>query len=192
MTLSTPFFIVIAVVLVLGVLKAVFSGRPYRSVAAYVRSDLFNSAEHAFLLALRREAPAHIAVLAKVRVADLIKSERHDIGAFNKIARKHVDFVLYHTQSRQVLIAVELDGPSHASGRAQASDQLKNMAFASARVRLVRVPVAGSENAETVRRLFQELRAESASKSSANTLFRADESRTGDTMLRSDDTNQVS
>lgn len=163
MNLSTPFFIVIAVVIVLGVLKAFFSDRPYRSVAAYVRSDLFNSTEHAFLLALRREAPSHIAVLAKVRVADLIKPARRDIGAFNEIARKHVDFVLYHTQSRQVLMAIELDGPTHAAGRAQASDQLKNMAFASARVRLVRVPVAGSENAERVRALFREFEAKTES-----------------------------
>ena len=160
MTLSTPFFIVIAVVIVLGVLKAVFSGRPYRALAAYVRSDLFNSAEHAFLLALRREAPSHIAVLAKVRVADLIKPARHDIGAFNKIALKHVDFVLYHTQSRQVLMAIELDGPTHRSERAQASDKLKNLSFASARVRLARVPVAGSEKVETVRALFREFESE--------------------------------
>jgi hypothetical protein len=157
MNLSAPVIVVIVIVIACGVLKALLSDRSSRSVAKYVRADLFNSSEHAFLLSLRREAPPHIVVLAKVRVADLINPARQDIAAFNRIARKHVDFVLYHAQSRQVLMAIELDGPTHTSKRSRTSDKLKNSAFASARMRLVRVPVAGSEKAETARSLFREI-----------------------------------
>jgi very-short-patch-repair endonuclease len=159
MNLSMPVIIIIAVVIACGLFKAFLSDRSPGWTAQYVRADMFNSSEHAFLLSLRRAAPPHIAVLAKVRVADLISPARRDIAAFNRIARKHVDFVLYHLQSRQVLMAIELDGPTHTSKRSQASDKLKNAAFASAGIRLVRVPLAGSEKAETVRSFFREFEA---------------------------------
>jgi hypothetical protein len=121
----------------------------------YKRMDLFNSTEHAFLMVLRKTAPSHIAVLAKVRVADIVSPQGGDIAAFNRIARKHVDFVLYNLQNRSVLRAIELDGPTHASKRAVKSDSVKNSCFASARVPLARVSVTDWNNAETLRSLFE-------------------------------------
>ena len=145
--------IVIMILVVGGVLTE--ASRSRRSdTARYKRVELMNSSEHAVLLALREAAPAHIVVLAKVRVADLINPIGNNISAFNRIAKKHVDFVLYHAQTRQVLAAIELDGPTHSSSRAQASDKLKNSCFASAQLRLVRLPLAGAE--EAVRTLFLE------------------------------------
>jgi hypothetical protein len=86
----------------------------------YKRTPLFNGTEHWFLIELRSLAPPHIAVLAKVRVADVLRPiTDKNFAAFNRIARKHVDFVLYNTQSRKVVRAIELDGPTHASARAR-------------------------------------------------------------------------
>ena len=108
-------------------------------------------------MALRREAPPHVAVLAKVRVADILSTLGTDIPAFNRIARKHVDFVLYNLQNRSVLRAIELDGPTHTSKRAVKSDNVKNSCFASARIPLTRVLVADANNREILRSLFDPL-----------------------------------
>ena len=120
----------------------------------YQRIDLFNSTEHAFLMALRREAPPHIAVLAKVRVADILSTIGNDIVASNRIQAKHVDFVLYNLQNRSVFRAIELDGPTHASQRAVKSDNVKNSSLASARIPLTRVLVADADNREIIRSHF--------------------------------------
>jgi hypothetical protein len=124
----------------------------------YKRTPLFNGTEHRFLIELRSLAPPHIAVLAKVRVADVILPiTDKNFAAFNRIARKHVDFVLYNTQSRKVVRAIELDGPAHASARARRSDEMKNRCFASAGVLLTRID-ATHWNASTLRALFSDER----------------------------------
>lgn len=132
----------VAVVAAFLVLLKIVLATKKRSTTSlrYKRIDLFNSTEHAFLIALRQTAPSHIAVLAKVRVADIVSPQGNDVAAFNRIARKHVDFVLYNLQNRSVLRAIELDGPTHASKRATKSDNVKNSCFASARIPLARVP----------------------------------------------------
>jgi hypothetical protein len=146
---------VLLLLVILSVLKLILSAKPITSTRLrYQRLDLFNSTEHAFLMALRSAAPPHIAVLAKVRVADILSPVGNDVPAFNRIARKHVDFVLYNLQNRSVLRAIELDGPTHASKRAIKSDQVKNSCFASARVPLARVPVADWNKPDTLRSLF--------------------------------------
>ena len=146
--------LVVAAVLVL--LKFVLFSKARTSTnLRYKRIDLFNSTEHAFLIALRKTAPSHIAVLAKVRVADIVSAQGNDVAAFNRIARKHVDFVLYNLQNRSVLRAIELDGPTHASKRGVKSDNVKNSCFASARLPLTRVSVADWNKPETLRSLFE-------------------------------------
>jgi hypothetical protein len=149
-------FLVSLVAALLVLLKFVLSTKARTlSHLRYKRIDLFNSTEHAFLMALRQAAPSHVAVLAKVRVADIVSPQGNDVAAFNRIARKHVDFVLYNLQNRSVLRAIELDGPTHGSKRAIKSDGVKNSCFASARIPLARVPVAEWNKAETLRSLFE-------------------------------------
>ena len=114
------------------IFKAVFS-KPLRVTASrFKRVDWFNSADLAFLLALRRGAPPHIIVLAKVSVDNLINPIGNGHLASNRIQRKHVDFVLHHAQTRQVLVPIELNGPTHASKRAHESEKGKNAFFVSA------------------------------------------------------------
>jgi hypothetical protein len=153
--LTIAVFVAAAAVLLSIFLKLALSGKSSTTTRLrYKRIDLFNSTEHAFLMALRREAPQHIAVLAKVRVADILSTIGNDIAASNRIQRKHVDFVLYNLQNRSVLRAIELDGPTHTSQRAVKSDNVKNSSFASARIPLTRVLVADADNRETIRSLF--------------------------------------
>ena len=56
-------------------------------------------------------------VLAKIRIADLVEVTAKDRSEwqryFNKINKKHVDFVLAKTDNLQIVLLIELDDNSH-------------------------------------------------------------------------------
>ena len=54
-------------------------------------------------------------IFAQVRVLDLceILDRPFNQGAFNRIARKHVDFVLCHPRTFKPMVAIELDDSTH-------------------------------------------------------------------------------
>lgn len=90
---------------------------------------LFSPAERAFLGVFDQVAGPEHRVFGKVRVADLasvkpglVSSARQ--GALNRVAAKHVDFVVCRASDLTVVCAVELNDSSHASKRAQARDEL--------------------------------------------------------------------
>ncbi len=79
-------------------------------------------------------------VLSKVRLLDLfvpIKGENYIVSK-NKIAQKHVDFVILEMPSGKVLVALELDGSSHDSERQQVKDSEKDAMFQLAGLPLIR------------------------------------------------------
>ena len=81
-------------------------------------------------------------VFPHVRVADVLESSSSDRGGFNRISQKHVDYLLVSLPNFQPIVAIELDGKSHGSERQQKGDAVKDQAFKSAGVPLVRVPVS--------------------------------------------------
>jgi hypothetical protein len=90
---------------------------------------LFSPAERSFLGVLDQVVGPEHRVFGKVRVADLASlkpglapSARQ--GALNRVAAKHVDFVVCRASDLSVVCAVELNDSSHASKRAQARDEL--------------------------------------------------------------------
>ena|SRR4249919_3491629 len=99
-------------------------GFPYQPA-----STLFSSAERSFLGVLDQAVGSEHRVFGKVRVADLAlvkpglgNSVRQ--SALNRIAAKHVDFVVCRASDLSVVCAVELNDKSHSSQRAQARDDL--------------------------------------------------------------------
>jgi very-short-patch-repair endonuclease len=54
-------------------------------------------------------------IFAQVRVLDLceVLDRQFNQGAFNRIARKHVDFVLCHPRTFKPMVAIELDDLTH-------------------------------------------------------------------------------
>ena len=90
---------------------------------------LFSPAERSFLGALDQAVGAEHRVFGKVRVADLAAvkpglSAAARQGALNRVAAKHVDFVVCRASDLSVVCAVELNDSSHSSKRAQARDEL--------------------------------------------------------------------
>ncbi|MEB3268291.1 MAG: DUF2726 domain-containing protein [Leptolyngbya sp.] len=107
---------------------------------------LMTRAELAFYRVLVQVVGQRGMVFAKVRVADVIVPRETDDrkqwrGAFNKISAKHLDFILCHPKTLEILGAIELDDRSHNRRDRQERDAFLEEAMASAEVPLVRVPV---------------------------------------------------
>ena len=91
---------------------------------------LFSAAERSFLGVLDQAAGPEYRVFGKVRVADIAAvkpglSNSARQGAVNRIGSKHFDFIVCRSTDLSVVCAVELNDKSHASKRAQASDEVK-------------------------------------------------------------------
>lgn len=84
----------------------------------YAKKFLLTKNEWAFYKSLKPIADElKLTVLAKVRLADLVEVNVSDkkeyIKYFNKINKKHVDFILAKPENLQIELLIELDDNSH-------------------------------------------------------------------------------
>lgn len=133
-TRMTELVFVIVALLILVVLGGLVASRkkggaatsgslPYQSTNA-----LFSATERSFLGILDRAVGSDYRVFGKVRVADVVavKSGLSNSArqiAVNRVAAKHLDFVVCRAADLSLVCAVELNDKSHSSQRAQARDQ---------------------------------------------------------------------
>ncbi len=146
--------LMVAVILVIGVLAAVFAVMQNTRKFPYVKAGpLLSPAERKFYHALCQAVAPDQLVLVKIRVADLIKvkdgvsksgTSSQFWKAFAQISQKHVDFVVVDRNSFEGRVGIELDDASHNSRKAKESDAIKNKAFEAAGVPLLRVKAGGS------------------------------------------------
>ena len=92
-------------------------------------------------------------VFVKVNLRDLfwVSDESFARGGLNRVSQKHVDFLVCDSDSMVPRFAVELDDASHLLASSRASDEVKNEAFASARLPLVRIRFRWSYDVAEVR-----------------------------------------
>ncbi len=115
-----------------------------KSPLGYKRIEyLCTPAEKRFFLLLRQLLPKDHILFAKVRIADLIlpqntKDRSRWQSAFNKVACKHLDFVVCD-ENLQILFAIELDDVSHARADRMQRDRFVEWACKSAGLPLIRV-----------------------------------------------------
>jgi hypothetical protein len=122
------------------------TGRP--SVPYKSAGPLLSAAEANFLAALDTVAPPY-RVFVKVRLADLIAvkpglDRSRQTAALNRVASKHLDFVLMDSSSRNVVCAIELDDSSHNRSDRRQRDEFVDRACQAAGVALVRVKATRS------------------------------------------------
>ena len=112
----------------------------------YIKVDsLFTPAELKFYKILE-EVVEEYKIFGKVRVADIIKVDSEKargnyLKYFNKIARKHVDFLLCDPGTLEPVAAIELDDSSHETAERAERDVFLDKAFKMAELPLLRFKV---------------------------------------------------
>ena len=131
--------LIVAVVLILFILAVISniinqSSRQNNFGSYQKLNSLLTPAERSFYGVLQQAVEDSYLIFAKVRLADLFtvkanvdKSKK--LAAFNKIAAKHVDFVLCDPATLQVVAAIELDDKSHKQVKRQIRDEFINGLF---------------------------------------------------------------
>jgi hypothetical protein len=110
------------------------------------RQTLNTPAEQTFLLALQQIIDGdRYLINGKTRLADLIKVERQQWGAqwqtqFNRISRKHVDFVILERSSSRIIGVIELDDSSHQRSDRRERDSFVDQALARAGIPILHYP----------------------------------------------------
>lgn len=122
----------------------------------YLREALFTPAERSFLGVLEPQLPPGVRVFGKVRLEDLfgMKSglERGPRqGAWNRIGRKHVDFLLFRSSDLTPLAGIELDDSSHEAEDRKARDCFIGEVFLSCDLPLLHVPAQAAYNPAELR-----------------------------------------
>lgn len=158
---SLPLLIIVAlaVFIILGVLKskqgdAGSIGFPYRPART-----LFSNAERSFLGVLDQAVGSEHRVFGKVRLADLANlkqglGNRARQGALNRIAYKHIDFIVCRSNDLSVVCVVELNDKTHSSGRAQYRDEFVLKVCQTINLPLLMIPAKHAYSPQDVRAQF--------------------------------------
>lgn len=156
------FIIAIVVIVIVLAIGAGTQSKPFTPKYRKQKS-LFSPAERSFLGALDLALNNEYRVMAKVRIADLITPEKglnkgNWQTAFNKIAMKHIDFVICDKETLEVIGCIELDDKSHNTAKVKTRDKFVNHAMKTADIPLLRMPTKRTYGLENVKIKLKELK----------------------------------
>lgn len=125
---------------------------PYR-----LRDDFLSTAEHSFYLVLKSMMGSFFTICPKVSLSDIfyVTNPDRNMSAYNRINRKHVDFLICDADTMKPRFAIELDDKSHnRQDRINRDDFVEDL-YEAARLPLVRIPVRPSYNTNELGVLFR-------------------------------------
>jgi hypothetical protein len=124
---------------------------PYR-----LREQFLSSTEMSLLSVLQDMADGHYIVCPKVALNDVffIQRPNENVHFYNKIFRKHVDFLLCEPDGMKPAFGVELVKPV-AKEETRAADEFMQDLFLSAGLPLIHVPSSESYELTDIIHLFQ-------------------------------------
>ena len=124
---------------------------PYR-----LRENFLSTPELALFRKLQTMAGKHYVVCPKVALNDIfyIVRPNENVHFFNKIFRKHVDFLLCEPETLKPAIAIELVKPVRRSETREADQFMKDL-FLSAGIPLVHIPSSESYSETDLAGLLQ-------------------------------------
>lgn len=139
----------------------------------YLQRDAFLSpAEASFFLVLTSVVDARYLVFTKVGIRDLLYVPRRTNNwqsYWNKIDRKHVDFLLCDPETIQPVLAIELDDSSHSREDRRKRDEFVDRVFQAAGLPLRRLPAKNGYSADEVYALLAGAESSASGASPANT-----------------------
>jgi very-short-patch-repair endonuclease len=129
----------------LGVLLALLGIRgPEQSDAATfrLRDDFLSAAELSFYRVLESVVSGRATICPKVNLADVffVSGASRRQSQWNRISRKHVDFLICSANTMKPLAGIELDDASHGRADRQERDAMIKVVFEQAGLPLLRVP----------------------------------------------------
>ena len=125
---------------------------PYR-----LRDDFLSPAEASFFHVIKSILGNSNAICCKVSLADIffVVRPNENKSAFNRINRKHVDFLICDPRTMHPLFAVELDDSSHNRPDRIERDAFVDSVFEAAELPLLHIPVRSGYNTAELGVLFQ-------------------------------------
>ncbi len=120
---------------------------PYR-----LRDDFLSPAEFSFYKVLSSLAGTRFTIQSKVRLADVffVARPNENIAYFNKIAQKHLDFLVCDSVTMKPLFGIELDDASHKRNHRQKRDAFVESVCKVAGLPLLRFPVQRQYNSREI------------------------------------------
>jgi very-short-patch-repair endonuclease len=120
---------------------------PYR-----LRDDFLSPAEFSFYKVLASLLGERWTVQSKVRLADVffVSRPNENISFFNRIAQKHLDFLVCDSASMKPVFGIELDDSSHRRSNRQVRDAFVEDVCKAAGLPLLRVPVQREYNSREI------------------------------------------
>ena len=130
--------------------------RPRERLPYRLRENFMSTPELALLRALQAMAGRHYVICPKVALNDIfyIVRPNENVHFFNKIFRKHVDFLLCEPSTLKPAIGVELVKPV-AKNETRDADQFVEDLFLSAGLPLVHIPSSERYSEGDLVELFQ-------------------------------------
>ena len=127
--------------------KSVSKSLPYR-----LRDDFLSPAEFSFYKVLSSLAGTRLTIQSKVRLADVffVARPNENVSYFNRIAQKHLDFLVCDSVTMKPLFGIELDDASHKRNDRQERDEFVESVCKVAGLPLLRFPVQREYNSREV------------------------------------------
>lgn len=96
-------------------------------------------------------------ICAKVSLADIffVIRPNENMSAYNRINRKHVDFLICESREMKPLFAIELDDSSHNRSDRIERDAFVDEVFETAELPLIHIPVRASYNTNELGYIFK-------------------------------------
>ncbi len=154
---------VVVLVIVAALATALKGGR--KSSGASVPTTLpvkakeyfFSRSENAFFTGLERALEGtRYRAFPNVRLNDLFKitSSENRGAIYARLRDKHVDFLLVELPDYRPVLAIELDGASHDTEKQQYRDAVKDVAFKSGGLLLLRLDARQAHTSSSIREVL--------------------------------------
>lgn len=122
-----------------------------------LRDDFLSFAERSFFGVLKSMMKDYFAIFTKVSLAEIffVSQPNENYRAYNRINRKHVDFLICDRNTLKPVFAIELDDRSHNRPDRQERDEFVDDVFEKAGLPLLHIPVQASYNTNELGVLFK-------------------------------------
>lgn len=122
-----------------------------------LRDDFLSLAERSFYGVLKSMMKDFYAIFTKVSLAEIffVSQPDENYGAYNRINRKHIDFLICDRNTLKPVFAIELDDRSHNRPDRKERDEFVDEVFKKAGLPLLHIPVQESYNTSELGVLFR-------------------------------------